>query len=122
MHRYALLCSAVFLASAMNSAQALDYRGNVSAEVTYFPSQSTGLDNWRFNSSFAAEAELSHDFADNVRLTVHPYARWDQQDDERTVVDVRELLLSTTGESWDCLLYTSPSPRDKRQSRMPSSA
>ena len=27
-------------------------------------------------------------------------------------------------ETWheDCLLYTSPSPRDKRQSRMPSSA
>ena len=23
---------------------------------------------------------------------------------------------------WNCLLYTSPSPRDKRQSRMPSSA
>ena len=26
------------------------------------------------------------------------------------------------GMGWDCLLYTSPSPRDKRQSRMPSSA
>ena len=25
-------------------------------------------------------------------------------------------------EYWGCLLYTSPSPRDKRQSRMPSSA
>ena len=24
--------------------------------------------------------------------------------------------------NWNCLLYTSPSPRDKRQSRMPSSA
>ena len=24
--------------------------------------------------------------------------------------------------TWYCLLYTSPSPRDKRQSRMPSSA
>ena len=24
--------------------------------------------------------------------------------------------------NWTCLLYTSPSPRDKRQSRMPSSA
>ena len=24
--------------------------------------------------------------------------------------------------AWPCLLYTSPSPRDKRQSRMPSSA
>ena len=27
-----------------------------------------------------------------------------------------------TGEYGGCLLYTSPSPRDKRQSRMPSSA
>ena len=27
-----------------------------------------------------------------------------------------------TGYTKDCLLYTSPSPRDKRQSRMPSSA
>ena len=26
------------------------------------------------------------------------------------------------GGAWICLLYTSPSPRDKRQSRMPSSA
>ena len=25
-------------------------------------------------------------------------------------------------QAYDCLLYTSPSPRDKRQSRMPSSA
>ena len=28
----------------------------------------------------------------------------------------------TGGQSYHCLLYTSPSPRDKRQSRMPSSA
>ena len=27
-----------------------------------------------------------------------------------------------TRQFYDCLLYTSPSPRDKRQSRMPSSA
>ena len=33
-------------------------------------------------------------------------------------------LLPKSGDSAakDCLLYTSPSPRDKRQSRMPSSA
>ena len=30
--------------------------------------------------------------------------------------------VQTTGHSLGCLLYTSPSPRDKRQSRMPSSA
>ena len=29
---------------------------------------------------------------------------------------------NTTFKNKDCLLYTSPSPRDKRQSRMPSSA
>ena len=29
---------------------------------------------------------------------------------------------TTTNESIDCLLYTSPSPRDMRRSRMPSSA
>ena len=29
---------------------------------------------------------------------------------------------SFLGQAFDCLLYTSPSPRDKRQSRMPSSA
>ena len=31
-------------------------------------------------------------------------------------------LLHSMGEYQFCLLYTSPSPRDKRQSRMPSSA
>ena len=33
-----------------------------------------------------------------------------------------EALAYTTAPGTDCLLYTSPSPRDKRQSRMPSSA
>ena len=32
------------------------------------------------------------------------------------------LWYSKPAKFWDCLLYTSPSPRDKRQSRMPSSA
>ena len=38
-------------------------------------------------------------------------------DRTETLIDV---ILSTKPEN--CLLYTSPSPRDKRQSRMPSSA
>ena len=33
-----------------------------------------------------------------------------------------ELETSRAGDLETCLLYTSPSPRDKRQSRMPSSA
>ena len=35
-----------------------------------------------------------------------------------------DINMTTAGVAWAsaCLLYTSPSPRDKRQSRMPSSA
>ena len=35
---------------------------------------------------------------------------------------VDKLVLTASGGPFRCLLYTSPSPRDKRQSRMPSSA
>ena len=43
--------------------------------------------------------------------------------DPTDVVEIFETPL-TGSYNWDytCLLYTSPSPRDKRQSRMPSSA
>ena len=34
----------------------------------------------------------------------------------------RIAVLTERGEMWDCLLYTSPSPRDVEESRMPSSA
>ena len=40
------------------------------------------------------------------------------RDLENPSVEAREEFLVELG----CLLYTSPSPRDKRQSRMPSSA
>ena len=36
--------------------------------------------------------------------------------------DVGQALRDLEAMGWVCLLYTSPSPRDKRQSRMPSSA
>ena len=44
--------------------------------------------------------------------------------DANLVVRIHDILVpeGVTGWGSDCLLYTSPSPRDKRQSRMPSSA
>ena len=35
---------------------------------------------------------------------------------------VNALIVSTDDNLIDCLLYTSPSPRDRQKSRMPSSA
>ena len=40
---------------------------------------------------------------------------------DKPAMEVRDLHFSY-GKNKVCLLYTSPSPRDKRQSRMPSSA
>ena len=42
----------------------------------------------------------------------------------RIVLDIDHKAIAeyTLEHSKNCLLYTSPSPRDKRQSRMPSSA
>ena len=42
--------------------------------------------------------------------------------DSLTIVHKGNIMKYTEGAFRDCLLYTSPSPRDKRQSRMPSSA
>ena len=42
--------------------------------------------------------------------------------DKKTLLLPSERLAELVASEWDCLLYTSPSPRDKRQSRMPSSA
>ena len=40
----------------------------------------------------------------------------------RSQVSIASQLTNTIAMDTPCLLYTSPSPRDKRQSRMPSSA
>ena len=44
------------------------------------------------------------------------------EDDEYVVCALLHDIGDTLGSYNHCLLYTSPSPRDKRQSRMPSSA
>ena len=43
------------------------------------------------------------------------------EDDKPSLV-ISMPTLSSLGDRWNCLLYTSPSPRDVEESRMPSSA
>ena len=42
--------------------------------------------------------------------------------DKRSRTASMDLGSNSNGDVWACLLYTSPSPRDQRGSRMPSSA
>ena len=84
-----------------STALALDWRGNASTELTVFPEDSVGIDNWNVNASFAAEVELNHDLTDQTRLIVHPFIRGDFRDNERTRAGLRELLISTAGDTWE---------------------
>ena len=43
-------------------------------------------------------------------------------EDNKIVDGAKDAIEGVADVTKDCLLYTSPSPRDKRQSRMPSSA
>ena len=74
-----------------------------------------GSDEGRFLDTVRNNAK---NFASTVSLTAdakHKVIIIDEADN--TTPDVQLLLRASI-----CLLYTSPSPRDKRQSRMPSSA
>ena len=52
-----------------------------------------------------------------IQIAKHPISNSNSK-----YIDVRHNFLRELGRKEGCLLYTSPSPRDKRQSRMPSSA
>ena len=81
----------------------------------------------------AAETEEGLALDSKMHKTVAETIPWDKIEKEYHA-EIRELLVNKYPEIvsqgfWDtgdtsktCLLYTSPSPRDKRQSRMPSSA
>ena len=43
-------------------------------------------------------------------------------DEANYVKELKEYVDLTYGQHYACLLYTSPSPRDRQKSRMPSSA
>ena len=58
-------------------------------------------------------------------MTQKVYGMTDVIHEIKRIADALELVIQMVKkdqEETNCLLYTSPSPRDKRQSRMPSSA
>ena len=58
-----------------------------------------------------------------LRADLKPrYAYYGDFYDQNNVIDKGVAIFFPGPNSYTCLLYTSPSPRDKRQSRMPSSA
>ena len=74
--------------------------------------------------SLPAAAQVSEEQARQV-LSLLEDSHWvaeGPEDPERVAYMFTDMECPYCARQWHCLLYTSPSPRDKRQSRMPSSA
>ena len=84
----------------------MDNRLQVNA--AYFSNEHDDMQISYFTADAAAASEVINNAADvnGFELETVHYV----DDDTKVILN------------WGCLLYTSPSPRDKRQSRMPSSA
>ena len=61
------------------------------------------------------------DYMDKLKVSAEEYAQ-KVEDAKSFDIDPHLVKLMWDEPFYSCLLYTSPSPRDKRQSRMPSSA
>ena len=75
-------------------------------------------------TSSAASQQRVESLDDEADTMVREFRAVLQQKDNIALFVAQQdiFLQSQTSEIDSCLLYTSPSPRDKRQSRMPSSA
>ena len=65
---------------------------------------------------------LLGDELDELDLTSSPIVLKENVKTRTVVIDIRDLDNPILHFNYICLLYTSPSPRDMRRSRMPSSA
>ena len=63
----------------------------------------------------------------NKKYKIKRFSGWKPYRRRRKAIYLKKFIAINNieaiyADSWNCLLYTSPSPRDKRQYRMPSSA
>lgn len=88
--------------AAAGTSDAATLRGHAGLELRWFPR--SGADPRQGDLPVAAyvQPEWSHRWSDGgPRLQVTGFARWDETDSERRILDVRELLLSGKTGDWD---------------------
>ena len=94
--------------------------------MKYFLSKLIFIFSLFFSSAYANESAWSLlEEGGKIVFIRHAYAPGGGDPDNFVIEDCstqRNLNQQGIDQSISCLLYTSPSPRDKRQSRMPSSA
>ena len=74
------------------------------------------------NEMFLLNARCEKNITDEVQFYFKDYNDFVSSDNQKLVAVLSALNTANMGRYNDCLLYTSPSPRDATLSRMPSSA
>lgn len=78
-----------------------DTRGNLGIQWQLFPNDAVHEADQSSNLSLAGEVELYRNIGENGSLTITPFARVDQNDDQRTHFDLREFIYSHVGDNWE---------------------
>lgn len=85
----------------VQAASKVDIRGNVTLEAASFPNSPIHLADQRSNLSVSGEIEWHYPVGDNGALTITPFARLDEHDNNRSHFDFRELNYSYYRDNWE---------------------
>lgn len=84
------------------SAQAeVETRGNVSLQLQAFPNDSVHEATQDSNFSLSTEIEFYAPVGENGSFTATPFIRIDENDNERSRIDMREFIYSHYGDDWE---------------------
>jgi len=89
--------------TAFSSAASAEWeiRGNVTGQTQLFTDTAIHTGDHKSNMSLSSEIEFYQNLTDSSSITVTPFFRVDQQDEERTHFDFRELLFHQVRENWE---------------------
>lgn len=76
-------------------------RGDINFQVQGFTDSSIHSAKQSYNTSLSGSAEFNRAIGENGNLTISPFFRADQHDDERTHIDLREFIYRHSGETWE---------------------
>lgn len=76
-------------------------RGNVGLQVQFFPTEPMHRADQSSNASLFSEIEFYTPIGEDASLTVTPFLRLDQHDEDRSHFDFREFVYARLGESWE---------------------
>ena len=95
----------LFLLIAAFNTHAAQWSGYISAEARYFFEDTTDTRQADSSLSVSAQPEFYHEWNNrNQSFTFVPFIRWDNQDDERTHADIRELTYLKASRDWELRL------------------